>query len=58
LAKGEKINIGASAGISLFPSHGDDVESLIRTADAALYRAKAAGRGTWRFYGLQGATSS
>jgi diguanylate cyclase (GGDEF)-like protein/PAS domain S-box-containing protein len=49
LAKGKQISISGSGGISLFPANGDDAESLIRRADAALYRAKAAGRGAWRF---------
>jgi diguanylate cyclase (GGDEF)-like protein len=34
----------ASVGLSLFPEHGDDPESLQRAADAALYRAKREGK--------------
>jgi diguanylate cyclase (GGDEF)-like protein len=34
-----------SGGIATFPVNGDKVEDLLRAADAALYRAKAAGRG-------------
>jgi diguanylate cyclase (GGDEF)-like protein len=49
LANGDVIRIGGSAGISLFPADGNDAAGLIRKADAALYSAKAAGRGTWRF---------
>jgi len=52
LTSGKEVRIGASAGISLFPANGNDAETLIRNADAALYQAKAAGRGTWRYYGL------
>jgi GGDEF domain-containing protein len=31
------------------PDHGTDAQTLVRSADAALYEAKAAGRGSWRF---------
>ena len=38
------LNIGASIGIAIFPEHGTDVTRLVKSADAALYRAKALGR--------------
>jgi diguanylate cyclase (GGDEF)-like protein len=47
---GNLLHVTASAGISLFPSDGDDVETLIRNADMAMYRAKAAGRNNYQFY--------
>jgi len=34
----------ASVGVAVFPDHGDDEQALIAAADAALYRAKSAGR--------------
>jgi diguanylate cyclase (GGDEF)-like protein len=40
---GHEIRIGASIGISVFPTDGDDVETLLRHADMALYRAKDLG---------------
>jgi len=47
---GHQITISTSIGISLFPGDGEDDEELLRAADTALYRAKAAGRGTFRFF--------
>lgn len=40
----------ASLGISLFPDDADDVESLYRHADAAMYSAKSAGRNRFHYY--------
>jgi diguanylate cyclase (GGDEF)-like protein len=42
--RGERIRLSFSAGVAQFPDDGTDVQSLYRAADAALYRAKAAGR--------------
>lgn len=39
-----------SIGISLFPLDGDDAETLIRNANAAMHHAKAQGRGNHQFY--------
>jgi diguanylate cyclase (GGDEF)-like protein/PAS domain S-box-containing protein len=47
---GQESSIGCSIGISLFPHDGADCDTLIQHADAALYRAKEDGRGTYRFY--------
>ncbi len=48
--EGREIFIGASIGISLFPSDGDDPETLIKNADTAMYRAKEQGRNNYQFY--------
>ena len=40
----QELFISASIGISLYPEDGDDVASLIKHADAAMYRSKARGR--------------
>lgn len=43
-------SIKASVGISLFPEHGSDVDSLMRAADIAMYEAKALGRAQFQYY--------
>jgi diguanylate cyclase (GGDEF)-like protein/PAS domain S-box-containing protein len=40
----------ATIGISLFPSDGDDAETLIRNAETAMYKAKSQGRDTFKFF--------
>lgn len=45
-----EIHIGCSIGISIFPTDGDDAHLLVSRADEAMYQAKSAGRGTYRFY--------
>ena len=47
---GQSIVITASIGISVSPRNGSDLDTLIKSADAALLRAKKAGRNTFRFY--------
>lgn len=45
-----KVDIGATIGIALMPQDGTDPESLLRSADIAMYRGKREGRGTFRFF--------
>ena len=45
-----QIVIGVSIGISLSPQDGNNPDELLKNADLALYRAKADGRGTYRFF--------
>ncbi len=44
------LQVAPSIGIAIFPRDGDSVEVLFKNADAAMYAAKRAGRGTSRFF--------
>jgi diguanylate cyclase len=48
--QGHAVNITCSVGISIFPEHGVDGETLIKNADAAMYNAKESGRNNFRFF--------
>jgi diguanylate cyclase (GGDEF)-like protein/PAS domain S-box-containing protein len=50
MVDGHELHVTASAGISLFPSDGTDVETLLKHADAALYRSKDTGRNTVQLF--------
>jgi predicted signal transduction protein with EAL and GGDEF domain len=50
LSNGSEVYIGTSIGISLFPDHGSNALDLLKHADAAMYQAKASGRGVARYY--------
>jgi diguanylate cyclase (GGDEF)-like protein/PAS domain S-box-containing protein len=45
-----EVFVTGSIGISLFPTDGENVEALLKNADAAMYHAKDSGRGTCQFY--------
>ncbi len=45
-----RLLINLSAGIAVYPDNGTTAEDLLNAADAALYRAKEEGRGTYRFF--------
>jgi len=47
---GPEGEISASIGISIYPTDGTDIESLTKSADSAMYRAKQAGKNTYRFF--------
>lgn len=44
------VSVGASIGVAFAPTDGRTTEELFKNADAALYRAKRDGRGTYRFF--------
>ena len=48
--RGDEHFVSASIGIVMFPEDGDSVETLLKNADAAMYRAKEAGRARFEFF--------
>ena len=50
---GQQVRIGLSIGIAIYPTDGADETTLIADADAALYRAKAEGRGKTSFFDIE-----
>ena len=50
---GRELPTTASIGVSVFPEDGEDVETLLMNADAAMYRAKEKGPGNHHFYSAQ-----
>ena len=47
---GFEVVVGASVGICMFPAHADSAKGLLQGAHAAVYGAKARGRGAWCFF--------
>ncbi|HEX7029854.1 MAG TPA: EAL domain-containing protein, partial [Gammaproteobacteria bacterium] len=50
LVDGRDMYVTGSIGIARHPTDGTDVQSLLRKADSAMYRAKQVGKNTYRFY--------
>jgi diguanylate cyclase (GGDEF)-like protein len=48
--QGKELHIGGSIGIALFPSDGDDMETLLKNSDIAMYQAKKSGRNNYQFF--------
>ena len=49
-AEKHELHLSGSIGISLYPTDGLDVQTLLRAADTAMYHAKEKGRGTLEFF--------
>jgi two-component system, cell cycle response regulator len=49
--EGDPVSITASAGIGIYPLHGEDGDTLMRSADLALYEIKRAGKNAYRVSG-------
>jgi len=48
--EGMTLHLGASIGIAVYPTDGEKVDTLLRNADLAMYRAKRDGKGQYRFF--------
>jgi diguanylate cyclase (GGDEF)-like protein/PAS domain S-box-containing protein len=48
--QGNECTIGVSIGISLYPMDGDDLETLVKKADTAMYRVKENGAGGYAYF--------
>jgi two-component system cell cycle response regulator len=49
--KGQSIRLTTSAGVGIYPIHGQDADTLMKCADLALYEAKRAGKNAYRIAG-------
>ena len=50
LIDGQPMPMTASIGVSVFPEDGDDIATLMRKADLAMYEVKSRGRNGWLFF--------
>jgi diguanylate cyclase (GGDEF)-like protein len=51
--EGEELTTSVSVGIAIYPDDGIEFDTLAKKADMAMYRAKEAGRNTYRFFDEQ-----
>lgn len=47
---GNRLRMGASIGIAIYPKDGEDSESIVNASDEAMYAAKQGGKNAYRFY--------
>lgn len=50
---GHELTVTPSLGISIYPHDGQDLETLLKNADTAMYRAKEIGRNNFQFYATE-----
>jgi diguanylate cyclase (GGDEF)-like protein len=50
LVRGEKLHVGISIGITVYPVDSRDTDELLRFADMAMYHAKERGKNNYQFY--------
>ena len=46
--EGHTVSITTSAGVGIYPEHGEDADTLMKSSDLALYEAKHAGKNAYR----------
>ena len=51
--EGHEIHVSGSLGLALYPEDGNDAETLLKNADAAMYHAKELGRNAFRMFSLE-----
>jgi diguanylate cyclase (GGDEF)-like protein len=48
--QGNELYVSGSIGVAMYPDDGTDIESLLKNADTAMYRAKESGKGRFHYY--------
>ena len=52
MLEGNEVVVPASVGISVYPDHGQDLNTLLKNADTAMHHAKSEGKNKYRIYSL------
>lgn len=51
LPEGNDCTVGTSMGVSIYPDNGEEMDSLLAAADAAMYESKRRGKNTYTYFG-------